>query len=266
MAGQGYGGIYGDAETAGGRDGSKVEVMQPQGFGTSFTDQKIRANFIKKVYLIILSQLAVTTTFVGVFSQSKAVKDFARQQSSVGSTVTNGLIMYIVGYIIFFITYITIVCCKSVRRKHPLNLIILGIFTLSLSFMVGVISVFHDSDWVWIAMAITAGIVLALTLFAFQTKYDFTGIGFYLWGVLWCVIIFGIIAIYFWQTHRPILHSVYCGLIALVFSMYLVFDTQRIMGGKKNSLSPEEHVYAAIHIYLDIVQIFLAVLGLGGRD
>jgi len=37
---------------------------------------------------------------------------------------------------------------------------------------------------------------------------------------------------------------VYCGLIALVFSMYLVYDTQRLMGGKKYSLSPEEHVYA----------------------
>jgi len=248
------------------RGGSKVEILPPEGFGSSFTNQKIRANFIKKVYMIVLSQLAITTTFVAVFSQSEAVKNFSMERLSEGSTMSKGLVMYIAGYVIFFVTYMAIVCCPSVRRKHPLNLVVLGMFTISLSFMVGVISVFHNSNWIWIAMAITAGIVLALTLFAFQTKYDFTGIGFYLWGVLWCVIIFGIMAIYFWQTHRPILHSVYCGLIALVFSMYLVYDTQRLMGGKKYSLSPEEHVYAAVEIYIDVVQIFLAVLGLGGRD
>ena len=36
---------------------------------------------------------------------------------------------------------------------------------------------------------------------------------------------------------RRILNAVWCGLIALVFSMYLVYDTQRILGGKKHSLS-----------------------------
>jgi len=266
MPGKGYKDF--DAETAGGRDrdGSKVEIVPPEGFGTSFTSQIIRANFIKKVYLIILSQLAITAAFVGVFSQSQAVKEFARTPLSSSSRVSNGLVMYICGYVFFLITYLTIVCCPSVRRKHPVNLVVLGIFTLSFSFMVGVISVFHDSNWIWIAMAITAAIVLALTLFAFQTKYDFTGWGFYLWGACWCVFIFGILAIVFWQTDRPIIRSVYCGLIALVFSMYLVYDTQRLMGGKKFSLSPEEHVYAAVEIYIDIVQIFMAIVGLGGRD
>ena len=38
-------------------------------------------------------------------------------------------------------------------------------------------------------------------------------------------------------SSRRILNAVWCGLIALVFSMYLVYDTQRILGGKKHSLS-----------------------------
>ena len=48
----------------------------------------------------------------------------------------------------------------------------------------------------------------------------------------------------------------------------LVFDTQMLMGGKKYELSPEEHIYAALNIYLDIVQLFLILLCLlgGGGD
>jgi hypothetical protein len=39
-----------------------------------------------------------------------------------------------------------------------------------------------------------------------------------------------------------------------------MYDVQQIMGGRKVELSPEEHVYGAIQLYLDIVYIFLAIL------
>ena len=59
--------------------------------------------------------------------------------------------------------------------------------------------------------------------------------------------------------------SVYSGLIALLFSAFLIYDTQQIMGGKKYQISPEEHVYASIQLYIDVVYIFLAILNLGRR-
>ena len=93
----------------------------------------------------------------------------------VGNRSMNGYIVYIVSYIIFFITYISIVCCQSVRRKSPGNLIAMAIFTLSLSVWVSSIAVYHDVYWVFMAIGITAALCLGLTLFSFQTKIDFTG-------------------------------------------------------------------------------------------
>ena len=95
----------------------------------------------------------------------------------------NGFVMYIVSYIIFFVTYIAIACCTSVRRKSPGNIIALGIFTLALSIMVSSISVYHNAEWVLMAIGITAALCLGLTLFSFQTKIDFTGkiLIMYLW-------------------------------------------------------------------------------------
>ena len=57
---------------------------------------------------------------------------------------------------------------------------------------------------------------------------------------------------------------------ALIFSLYIVFDTQMMMGGNhKYSLSPEEYVFAALNLYLDIINLFLYILviiGAAGGD
>ena len=57
--------------------------------------------------------------------------------------------------------------------------------------------------------------------------------------------------------------TVYSALIAILFSFFLIYDTQQIIGGKKYEMSPEEHVYASITLYIDVVYIFLAILNLG---
>jgi FtsH-binding integral membrane protein len=47
--------------------------------------------------------------------------------------------------------------------------------------------------------------------------------------------------------------------------MYIVYDTQLMMGGNhKYSLSPEEYIFAALNIYLDIINLFLYILTIVG--
>lgn len=78
---------------------------------------------------------------------------------------------------ILFVTMIMLACCESVRRSSPMNVICLGIFTLAQSFMMGCMSIIYDPDTVLMAAGITAAVCLALTIFAFQTKWDFTVMG-----------------------------------------------------------------------------------------
>jgi len=52
----------------------------------------------------------------------------------------------------------------------------------------------------------------------------------------------------------------------LLLFQYLVFDTQLMLGGKhKYSLSPEEYIFAALNLYLDIINMFLYILSIVGR-
>jgi len=261
----GYGGKGRDKD-----DETSVEDALPAGFGSSFSDKTIRMKFVRKVYSILLIQLLVTTAIIAVFILTP-VRGLMCREGTAGldqrcHRSDSALILYIVSYIVFIVTYFAIACCERVRKRSPGNIIAITIFTLSLSLLVSTICLFHDVTWVLMAMGITAALCLGLTLFSFQTKIDFTGLGPYLFIACWCLFIFGIMAVIFASTGNSVLYTVYSCLMALLFAMYLIYDTQMIIGGKKHSISPEEHIYASITIYVDVVYIFLAILGIGGRN
>lgn len=139
----------------------------------------------------------------------------------------------------------------------------LFIFTIAEGFLLGVSASYYQQDAVLMAVGITAAVCLALTLFAFQTKYDFTMMGGILLVAVIILMVFGIVAIF---VHNKIVQLVYASLGALIFSIYLIYDTQLMMGGKhKYSISPEEYVFAALNLYLDIINIFMYILAIIGH-
>lgn len=112
------------------------------------------------------------------------------------------------------------------------------------------------------AAGITTAVCLGLSIFAFQTKWDFTVMGSFLFIAVIILIIFGIIAMIF--PGKTII-LIYASLGALLFSLYLVYDTQLMIGGKhKYSISPEEYIFAALNLYLDVVNIFIYILTIIG--
>lgn len=86
----------------------------------------------------------------------------------------------------------------------------------------------------------------------------------FLFVALVVLLIFGIIAM-IW--HGKIMTLVYASLGALLFSFYLIYDTQMMIGGShKYSISPEEYIFAALNLYLDVVNIFLYILTIIGAS
>jgi len=61
-----------------------------------------------------------------------------------------------------------------------------------------------------------------------------------------------------------IIYVVYCGLAAVLFMIWLAIDVQLMVGGKRMELSPEDYVFAATQLFLDIVYIFLYILQIVG--
>jgi len=236
---------------SGGESGSSYGDIN----GFDFSEKSIRRAFIRKVYGILSVQILLTASIIALFSFHEGVRGFV--QRSPG--------LWICSYIFAIILLIVIACCEGVRRKSPHNVILLGLFTLTYGFVIGVISSLYEPKAVALAAIITTVITIGLTAFAFQTKIDFTAMGGILFCCLLVLLIFGFILMFLPQV--TLAKKIYACLGALLFSVYLIYDTQLMIGGNhKFSISPEEYVFAALNIYLDIIMIFLYILRLFGRE
>lgn len=122
------------------------------------------------------------------------------------------------------------------------------------AYSISVITSFYESRIVLQALIFTLGIFIFLSLFACQSKYDFTSWMPYLFGALWVLILFGFVAAFFPQTKG--IELAYGIGAALIFSGYILVDTQLII----RHYHVEEEIAAAISLYLDVLNLFLAIL------
>uniref|UniRef100_A0A8C8D2T6 Protein lifeguard 2 n=1 Tax=Oncorhynchus tshawytscha TaxID=74940 RepID=A0A8C8D2T6_ONCTS len=215
----------------------------------SWSDKNIRRIFIRKVYSILMIQLLVTLSIVALFTFCEPVKIYI--QSNPG--------WYWASYVVFFVTYITLVCCPGPRRQFPWNLILLAVFVS--------IMYYYNTKSVVMCLGITAMVCLTVTLVSFQTKFDVTSCQGVLFTFCMVMMVSGLVlAIALPYGYVPWVHGVYGVLGALLFTMFLAFDTQLLMGNKRYTISPEEYVFATLNIYLDIIYIFSFFLSLFGTE
>lgn len=214
----------------------------------TFDDRTVRMAFIRKVYSILTLQITVTAGIVALFTFHEGVREFVLQRPS----------LYWVAVITSIVAILMLACCGNLQRMFPCNLICLGIFTLAEGFVLGMISVRFSQETIFFAVVITAVITAGLTLFAFQTTCDFTVFGGALCVGIIVLFVFSIICLIF--PSKMFMLVISC-VGALLFSMYIVYDTQMMIGGDhKYSISPEDYVFATLNLYLDIVMLFTYIL------
>ena len=109
------------------------------------------------------------------------------------------------------------------------------------------------------AAMLTIGAFGVLTAYAFISRRDFSAWRSFFMVGLW-VVIGGMLLNLFFKN--PAADLALAAITVLVFSGLLVFDTWRI----RNVYGPDDYVGAAVQIYLDLLNLFLALLRiLGGR-
>lgn len=219
----------------------------PEAKGFEFNDESIRRGFIRKVYAILMvnktnkcrrGEHHFTRTLIRtvlnlflLFNQSASIQ--VQLSVSLGficlCVFHGGTKRFLAGHrelfwvalAVLIVTMIAMACCEGVRRTSPTNFIFLGLFTLAQSFMLGAMTSQVPPETVMLAVGATAAVCLALTLFALQTKYDFTMCNGVLFVALILFMLFGIVAMFF---RGPVIQLVYASLGALLFSVYLIYE------------------------------------------
>ncbi|KAI1290406.1 Protein lifeguard 2 [Halotydeus destructor] len=239
--------MAGYGETGGLTSGMADNYNETMG---AFGAKSVRLAFIRKVYGILSAQLVITFGFVLIFVFHDGTKDWAK---------TNPGFIF-AAIIMSMASLIALMCCGDLRKRFPHNFIILGIFTLAQSLSLGLVTAHYRTNIVVMAIGITAFVCITLTIFAMQTKIDFTLMAGAAFVALMVLMMVGLILMFFPKI--PFLRVIYSGVGALLFSLFLLIDTQMIMGGRKEEITPEEYILAVMMLYMDIINLFLHILQL----
>lgn len=218
-----------------------------------FADAAIRQLFVRKVFSLLACMVLTTTAAISVFIYSESVQMYVATNRWLLTACTA----------VYLGSALAISFCTELRRKHPTNIVLLTIFTLSTSFMLAVVCSLYTVESVALAGGITAITCAMVATLAATTKVDFTRwYGLFL-SFFW-VLFIGKLLFSFALPVRDV-DKVYASLGAGLFILILIVDIQMIMGGKRMVVNPEEYVFAAMQVYLDIVNIFLEILKLVGK-
>jgi modulator of FtsH protease len=149
------------------------------------------------------------------------------------------------------------------REKSPLNLALLYGFATFEGMALGLILELYVARGmgavVLNAAAATAAVTLAAGTYGYTTRRDLTALGGILTVGLIGVVVASLIGIF---VQLPLLYIGISAVAAVLFTGFLVFDLNRV--AQSRGATEGQTIMLAVSVYLDILNLFLALLRLLG--
>ncbi|KAK9288687.1 hypothetical protein L1049_017150 [Liquidambar formosana] len=231
----------GDIESGGGINGDQLYPMMME-------SPQLRWAFIRKVYVILSIQLLLTVAVAAVVVFVHPISHFLLKTKA-------GLPVFIV---ILILPFLFLCPLFAYHKRHPWNFLLLGLFTISIAFAVGLSCAFTKGRIILEAAILTSVVVIGLTLYTFwavKRGHDFNFLGPFLLGSILVLCVFAFIQICFPLGKLSLM--IYGGLASIIFCGYIIYDTDNLI----KRFNYDEYIWAAVSLYLDIVNLFLAMLG-----
>lgn len=214
--------------------------------GLSSGENELRWGFVRKVYGILAAQIILTTVVSATTVLYAPVNNLLAGSPSLT-------------FVLAFLPLLLMCPLYHYQQKHPLNFVFLGLFTVSLSLSVGVACANTKGRIVLEALILTSGVVLSLTGYTFWASRkgkDFSYLGPALFAGLMVLLLTSFIQVFF--PIGPTSVAIFGGLGALVFSAFLVYDTDNLI----KRYTYDEYIWASVVLYLDVLNLFLSILNL----
>ena len=212
--------------------------------GTLVRTGEERATLVRRTYSLVL--VSVLVTMVGT--------SFGLSQPRLMASVAQH------PFIAFIFALAPLLLATRKKAEFPMNIGLVLLFNLAMGVMISPTIFFYGRTQPGVigqAAVLTIGAFGILTLYAFVSRRDFSAWGSFLMVGLW-VLIATMFLNFFFQNAAIGLWL--AAVTVLLFSGLLVFDTWRL----RNYYGPDEYVGAAVQIYLDLLNMFMAILRLTG--
>ncbi|HET9799659.1 MAG TPA: Bax inhibitor-1/YccA family protein [Gemmatimonadaceae bacterium] len=216
--------------------------------GTLVRSGEERATLVRRTYGLVFVSVIVTALGVAFgFTQPALMQAVAQHP-----------------FIAMIATFAPLVMAMQARRSFPRNLILTLVFTFVEGIFLAPFLLFAERANPGIigqAGLLTLSTFGVLTLYAVISKRDFSAWGSFFIVGLWVLIATMLINMFVGSALGSL--WIAAGTV-LVFSGLLVFDTWRIV--RSGQYGPDDYVPAAVNIYLDLLNLFIAIITLlGGR-
>ncbi len=206
-----------------------------------------RATLVRRTYSLVF--VSILFTIAGAM--------FALSQPAVLNAVAAH------PWISMLATFAPLFLAMRARDAFPANIALVLLFTFAEGvFIAPILYVYGQQQPGLITQAavMTIGSFGVLTAYAFVSRRDFSAWGSFFIVGLWVVIGGALLNIFIFKNSG--FQVALAAITVLVFCGLLVYDTWRI----RNVYGPNEYVGAAVNIYLDLLNLFLAFLRIfGGR-
>lgn len=240
---------------------------QPKNGPIADAHARVRLGFIKKVYAILGMQMLLTFAIAAPIQLLATPEWLMAHMTLFYIAAVAPLVMLVMG-----------MCCfPKVMKNYPTNYIFLIIFTCFQAFTVGCVSSLYTTQSVMFAMATTGAVTLGLSIYAANTKSDFTGCAPFFWAITIGLLCFMSMMVTFQMLGFVLPRGAqlaYSGFAVGIYCLYIVHDTQMIVGtplglfgqGKqhKTVFMIDDYVFAALNLYIDIIGLFLQLLEIMG--
>ena len=217
--------------------------------GTLVRSGEERATLVRRTYGLVFVSVVVTAIGVAFgFSQPSLMEAVAQHP-----------------FITMIAMFAPLWMAMQARRDFPKNLILTLLFTFVEGIWIAPFLFMAERQVPGISLqagGLTLSAFAVLSLYAVFSRRDFSAWGSFFIVGLWVLIATSLINMFVGSA----LGSVWiAGGTVLVFSGLLVFDTWRIV--RSGQYGPDDYVPAAVNIYLDLLNMFLAIVRLlgGGR-
>ena len=214
-----------------------------------FLTAKARKLFVRRVYSIFIVQMLATIMTTGLAMH---------HTSFFQSNLTPLTILATFGSLV---SVLMLVMSPKTRYSSPLNYIVLGIHTICNSLNIASFSTLFDPEKIFLGTMHTLTVLIAITLYTFQPNpnLDLTLLGNTLFCLLSSLTAGSIIALF---TNLPWMDNLLSGAMAILFGVYIAYDTSKIVGGKhvKNPYSEKEYILAALNLYQDVLNLFMRIV------
>ncbi|WRB12672.1 Bax inhibitor-1/YccA family protein [Helicobacter pylori] len=162
---------------------------------------------------------------------------------------------------VFFIAEIAALFGLMFSKSKPgLNLFMLFAFTslsgVTLVPLLGMVIAKAGLGAVWQALGMTTIVFGLMSVYALKTRNDLANMGKMLFIALIVVVVCSLINLF---LGSPMFQVVIAGASAILFSLYIAYDTQNIVKGMYDS-----PIDAAVSLYLDFLNVFISILQIIG--